>query len=105
MALTGNAVQNGVAIPIMAMNQPDGAVQVVLRPPVPVAFTIAPVITLLAPMPGAPHVTHAPRPMLIATPLRSAVVVVLVVDGGESTWFEGCALAVYRAIAAAFGWG
>ena len=82
------------------------AVQVVLQSPVQVALTIAPVITLIAPLLGAASFTLVLSPMLIATLLMSALVAVLVVNDGESTWFEGCALiALYCAIAASFWWG
>ena len=90
----------------MAKNQPDYAVQVVLQSPVQVALTIAPIVTILAPLLGAASFTLVLSPMLIAALLMSALVAVLVVYDGESTWFEGCALvALYCAIAAAFWWG
>ena len=106
VAIAGNAVENVVGIQLMAKNQPDYAVQVVLQSPVQVALTIAPIITLMAPLLGAASFTLVLSPMLIATLLMSAVVAVLVVNDGESTWFEGAALiALYLAIAAAFWWG
>jgi len=106
VAIAGNAVENVVGIQLMAKNQPDYAVQVVLQSPVQVALTIAPVITLIAPLLGAASFTLVLSPMLIATLLMSALVAVLVVNDGESTWFEGCALiALYCAIAASFWWG
>jgi Ca2+:H+ antiporter len=106
VAIAGNAVENVVGIQLMARNQPDYAVQVVLQSPVQVALTIAPLITLIAPLLGAASFTLVLSPMLIATLLMSALVAVLVVNDGESTWFEGCALiALYLAIATAFWWG
>ena len=106
VAIAGNAVENVVGIQLMARNQPDYAVQVVLQSPVQVALTIAPLITLAAPLLGAASFTLVLSPMLIATLLMSALVAVLVVNDGESTWFEGCALiALYCAIATAFWWG
>ena len=106
VAIAGNAVENVVGIQLMAKNQPDYAVQVVLQSPVQVALTIAPIVTLMAPLLGAAAFTLVLSPMLIATLLMSAVVAVLVVNDGESTWFEGAALiALYLAIAAAFWWG
>jgi Ca2+:H+ antiporter len=106
VAIAGNAVENVVGIQLMAKNQPDYAVQVVLQSPVQVALTIAPIVTLMAPLLGAASFTLVLSPMLIATLLMSAVVAVLVVNDGESTWFEGAALiALYLAIAAAFWWG
>ncbi len=106
VAIAGNAVENVVGIQLMAKNQPDYAVQVVLQSPVQVALTIAPIITLAAPLLGAASFTLVLSPMLIAALIMSALVAVLVVNDGESTWFEGCALiALYIAIATAFWWG
>jgi Ca2+:H+ antiporter len=106
VAIAGNAVENVVGIQLMAKNQADYAIQVVLQSPVQVALTIAPIITLVAPLLGAASFTLVLSPMLIAALVMSALVAVFVVMDGESTWFEGCALiALYCAIAAAFWWG
>jgi Ca2+:H+ antiporter len=106
VAIAGNAVENVVGVQLMARNQADYAIQVVLQSPVQVALTIAPIITLLAPLLGAASFTLVLSPMLIAALVMSALVAVIVVMDGESTWFEGCALiALYCAIAAAFWWG
>lgn len=106
VAIAGNAVENVVGVQLMARNQADYAIQVVLQSPVQVALTIAPIITLLAPLLGAASFTLVLSPMLIAALVMSAIVAVIVVMDGESTWFEGCALiALYCAIAAAFWWG
>ncbi len=106
VAIAGNAVENVVGIQLMARNQADYAVQVVLQSPVQVALTIAPIVTLVAPLLGAASFTLVLSPMLIAALIMATLVAVLVVYDGESTWFEGCALvALYIAIAAAFWWG
>jgi Ca2+:H+ antiporter len=106
VAIAGNAVENVVGIQLMAKNQADYAIQVVLQSPVQVALTIAPIVTLVAPLLGAASFTLVLSPMLIAALIMSALVAVLVVNDGESTWFEGCALiALYIAIAASFWWG
>jgi Ca2+:H+ antiporter len=106
VAIAGNAVENVVGVQLMARNQADYAIQVVMQSPVQVALTIAPIITLLAPLLGAASFTLGLSPMLIAALVMSAIVAVIVVMDGESTWFEGCALiALYCAIAAAFWWG
>jgi Ca2+:H+ antiporter len=90
----------------MRKNQPDYGVQVVLQSPVQVALTIAPLVVLLAPLVGAASFTLVLPPMLIAALVMSAIVAVLVVIDGESTWFEGAVLVgLYCAIAAAFWWG
>jgi Ca2+:H+ antiporter len=106
VAIAGNAVENVVGVQLMARNQADYAIQVVLQSPVQVALTIAPIITLIAPLLGAASFTLVLSPLLIAALVMSAIVAVIVVMDGESTWFEGCALiALYCAIAAAFWWG
>jgi len=106
VAIAGNAVENVVGIQLMRKNQPDYGVQVVLQSPVQVALTIAPLVVLLAPLVGAASFTLVLPPMLIAALVMSAIVAVLVVIDGESTWFEGAVLVgLYCAIAAAFWWG
>jgi len=106
VAIAGNAVENVVGIQLMGRNQPDYAIQVVLQSPVQVALTIAPIVTLIAPLLGAAAFTLVLSPMLIAALVMAALVAVFVVNDGESTWFEGCALiALYLGIAAAFWWG
>jgi len=106
VAIAGNAVENVVGIQLMRRNQPDYAIQVVLQSPVQVALTIAPIVVLMAPLLGAAAFTLVLSPMLIAALIMSAIVAVLVVNDGESTWFEGCVLiALYCGIAAAFWWG
>ena len=106
VAIAGNAVENVVGIQLMRKNQPDYAVQVVLQSPVQVALTIAPLVVLVAPLVGAAGFTLVLPPMLIAALVMSAIVAVLVVMDGESTWFEGAVLVgLYCSIAAAFWWG
>jgi Ca2+:H+ antiporter len=106
VAIAGNAVENVVGIQLMSRNQADYAIQVVMQSPVQVALTIAPIVTLAAPLLGAASFTLVLSPMLIAALVMSALVAVLVINDGESTWFEGCALiSLYCAIAAAFWWG
>jgi len=106
VAIAGNAVENVVGVQLMARNQPDYAVQVVLQSPVQVALIVAPVIALAAPLLGAATFTLVLSPLLIAVLVMAAIVAVIVVMDGESTWFEGAAMiALYCAIAAAFWWG
>jgi Ca2+:H+ antiporter len=105
VAIAGNAVENVVGIQLAARNQADYALSVILQSPVQIALVLAPVLVLLAPLVGASF-TLVLSPLLIVSLLMSAVITVLVVNDGESTWFEGATLLVlYLLIATAFWWG
>ena len=69
-------------------------------------MTVAPVIALCAGFVGAGSFTLVLSPLLLAVLFMAAIVAVLVVTDGDSTWFEGATLLVlYGAIATAFWWG
>ena len=105
VAIAGNAVENVVGIQLAARNQADYALSVILQSPLQIALVLAPVLVLVAPLVGATFTLVLP-PLLIAALLLAALVSVLVVNDGESTWFEGATLlALYVLIAAAFWWG
>ena len=105
VAIAGNAVENVVGIQLAARNQADYALSVILQSPLQIALVLAPVLVLVAPLVGATFTLVLP-PLLIAALLLAALVSVLVVNDGESTWFEGATLLVlYVLIAAAFWWG
>jgi len=106
VAIAGNAVENVVGIQLAFKNKSDYALQVILQSPVQVAMTIAPVIALCAGLVGAGSFTLVLSPLLLAVLFMAAIVAVLVVIDGDSTWFEGATLIVlYLAIATAFWWG
>ena len=106
VAIAGNAVENVVGIQLCARNQPEFALQVILQSPVQVAMIVAPLIALAAPLVGAATFTLVLTPMLLAALALATLITVIVVEDGESTWFEGAALlALYVAIACAFWWG
>jgi Ca2+:H+ antiporter len=106
VAIAGNAVENVVGIQLAARNEPDFALQVIMQSPVQIAMIIAPVVALAAPLVGAGTFTLVLAPMLLAVLVVSAIVAYMVVEDGESTWFEGATmLGFYAAIAAAFWWG
>jgi Ca2+:H+ antiporter len=106
VAIAGNAVENVVGIQLAFKNKSDYALQVILQSPVQVAMTIAPVIGLCAGLVGAGSFTLVLSPLLLAVLFMAAIVAVLVVIDGDSTWFEGATLIVlYLAIATAFWWG
>jgi Ca2+:H+ antiporter len=106
VAIAGNAVENVVGIQLCARNQPEYALQIILQSPVQVAMIVAPLIALAAPLVGAATFTLVLTPMLLAVLVIATLITVVVVEDGESTWFEGAALlALYIAIACAFWWG
>ena len=88
-----------------ARNQTDYALSVILQSPLQIALVLAPVLVLIAPLVGATF-TLVISPLLVASLLIAAIVTVLVVNDGESTWLEGATLVVlYALIATSFWWG
>jgi Ca2+:H+ antiporter len=106
VAIAGNAVENVVGIQLFARNQSEAALQVVLQSPLQIAMVVAPVVLLLAPALGAASFTLVLPPLLLASLLLAALIAVLVVFDGESTWYEGVVLiGLYVLLGAAFWWG
>jgi Ca2+:H+ antiporter len=106
VAIAGNAVENVVGVQLFAKNQTEAALQVVLQSPLQIAMVVAPVVLLLAPALGAGAFTLVLPPLLLAALILSALVAVLVVFDGESTWYEGTVLlALYVLLGASFWWG
>ena len=108
VAIAGNAIENVVGIQLAAKNQPDYAVSVILQSPLQVVLVLAPLLVLLSHFGFvAPHpLTLVFPPLLLAAMILAAIVTVVVMLDGESTWLEGVALlALYTVIAAAFWWG
>jgi len=105
VAIAGNAVENVVGIQLAGRNQADYALSVILQSPLQIALVLAPVLVLAAPLVGATF-TLVLSPLLVAVLFMAALVAVLVVFDGESTWLEGATLLVlYLLIATAFWWG
>lgn len=106
VAIAGNAVENVVGIQLAAKNQPDYALSVILQSPLQIALVLAPVVVLVSPLIGGAAFTLVFPPLLVVALALAALVAVLVVFDGESTWLEGAALVVlYAVIAAGFWWG
>jgi Ca2+:H+ antiporter len=106
VAIAGNAVENVVGIQLFAKNRSEAALQVVLQSPLQIAMVVAPVVLLAAPALGAGAFTLVLPPLLLASLLLSALIAVVVVFDGESTWYEGVVLlGLYVLIAAGFWWG
>jgi len=106
VAIAGNAVENVVGIKLAARNQSDYALSVILQSPLQIALVLAPVVVLVSPLIGGAAFTLVFPPLLVVALALAALVAVLVVFDGESTWLEGAALVVlYAVIAAGFWWG
>ena len=106
VAIAGNAIENVVGIQLAARNQPDYAVSVILQSPLQVVLVLAPVLVLLSHVVGGAILTLVFPPLLLAILGMTAIITVVVVFDGESTWLEGATLiGLYVAIAAAFWWG
>jgi len=106
VAIAGNAVENVVGIQLAAKNQSDYALSVILQSPLQIALVLAPVVVLVSPLVGGAAFTLVLPPLLVVALALAALVAVLVVFDGESTWLEGAALIVlYAVIAAGFWWG
>ena len=106
VAIAGNAVENVVGVQMMARNQPDFAISVILNSSLQIALGLIPVLVLLSLVLGPTHLTLVLSPLLLGSLLLASVLIAVVVYDGESTWLEGSALiGLYVIIAAGFWWG
>lgn len=106
VAIAGNAVENVVGIQLAARNRMDYAMSVTLQSPVQVALAVAPVLVLLSQVIGGATLSLVFPPLLVVALAITAVVAVVVVFDGESTWLEGaCLVGLYVVVATAFWWG
>ena len=106
VAIAGNAVENVVGIQLAARNRMDYALSVTLQSPVQVALAVAPLLVLLSPVIGGATLSLVFPPLLVVALAITAVVAVVVVFDGESTWLEGvCLVGLYVVVATAFWWG
>jgi Ca2+:H+ antiporter len=106
VAIAGNAVENVVGIQLAARNRADYAVQVILQSPLQIALALFPALVLLSPVIGGAPLTLVLPPLLAVVLGLTAIVTVVVVYDGESTWLEGaCLLGLYVIVATSFWWG
>ncbi|MDB5058115.1 MAG: Calcium/proton exchanger [Chloroflexi bacterium] len=107
VALAGNAVENVVGVQLMARNEPNYGISVILNSSLQVALGLIPALVLLSYVIGAPiPLTLVLPPLLVAALLLAAILGPLIVYDGESTWLEGISLiGLYVIIAAGFWWG
>ena len=106
VAIAGNAVENVVGIQLAARDRMDYALSVTLQSPVQVALVVAPVLVLLSQGLGGATLSLAFPPLLVVALAITAVIAVVVVFDGESTWLEGaCLVGLYVVVATAFWWG
>lgn len=106
VAIAGNAIENVVGIQLAFKGQADYAVSVILQSPLQVVLVLAPMLVLLSPLVATSTLTLVFSPLLLAVLAMTALITVVVVFDGESTWLEGSALiALYTVVAASFWWG
>ncbi len=106
VAIAGNAVENVVGIQLAARDQMDYALSVTLQSPVQIALVVAPLLVLIAPALGGGHFTLVFPPLEVVAMGLTALIAVVVVFDGESTWVEGaCLTGLYVVVATAFWWG
>ena len=106
VAIAGNAVENVVGIQLAARNRMDYALSVTLQSPVQIALGIAPLLVLISAGLGGAQLTLVFPPLMVVALGLTAIIAILVVFDGDSTWVEGSCLAgLYVVIAAAFWWG
>lgn len=106
VAIAGNAVENVVGIQLAARDRMDYALSIVLQSPLQIALAVAPMLVLLSGVLGGARLTLAFPPLQLVALGLTALVAVVVVFDGESTWLEGaCLLGLYVVLAAAFWWG
>lgn len=106
VAIAGNAVENVVGIQLAARDRMDYALSVTLQSPVQIALAVAPLLVLISPVLGGAPLTLVFPTLLVAALALTAVIAVVVVFDGESTWIEGaCLIGLYVVVAAAFWWG
>ncbi|MGI8475230.1 MAG: calcium/proton exchanger [Thermomicrobiales bacterium] len=107
VAIAGHAVENVVGVQLAMKNKSDYAVSVILNSSLQIALAVAPILVLLSFVVGAPHhLTLVLPPLMVVALFLAAIISVLVVVDGESTWLEGAILiGLYGIIAASFWWG
>src|SRR5207249_3360111 len=106
VALAGNAVENVVGIQFAARNQADYAMSVILNSSLQVALGLTPVLVLLSFVIGGAHLLLVLPPLLVAALGLTAILSIIIIYDGESTWLEGLTLiGLYGILAVSFWWG
>ncbi len=106
VAIASNAVENVVGVRLAAQDRPDYAVSVIVQSPLQIVYVLFPLLVLWSAATGHGAFTLVLSPILLIVLVLAALIVTLVVDDGESTWFEGvCLLGLYVVVATAFWWG
>lgn len=106
VAIAGNAVENVVGVQLAVRNRMDYALSVTLQSPVQIALAVIPVLVLVSGIIGGASLTLVFPPFLVIALALAAIIAVVVVFDGESTWLEGaCLVGVYVVVAASLWWG
>jgi Ca2+:H+ antiporter len=106
VAIAGNAVENVVGVQLAMRDQMDYALSLTLQSPVQVALAVTPALVLLSGVIGGANLTLVFAPLLMIALAVTAIIAVVVVFDGESTWLEGiCMVGLYIVIATSVWWG
>jgi Ca2+:H+ antiporter len=106
VAIAGNAVEHVVSIQFALRNQMDYALSISLQSPVQIALAVTPVLVLFSGVIGGTTLTLVFPPLLMFALAVTAIIAVVVVFDGESTWLEGvCLVGLYVVVAASLWWG
>jgi Ca2+:H+ antiporter len=104
VAIAGNAVENVVGIQAAAANKTDLAVSLILNSSLQVAVALTPALVLISLILGGGALTLVLSPLLLGAVFLAALLAVVIVFDGESTWLEGLALLGLYVIIAASVW-
>jgi len=104
VAIAGNAVENVVGIQAAAADKTDLATSLILNSSLQVAIALTPALVLLSLVIGGGALTLVLSPLLLGAVLLAALLAVVIVFDGESTWLEGLALVGLYVIIAASVW-
>jgi Ca2+:H+ antiporter len=106
VAIAGNAVEHVVSVQVALRDQMDLALSIVLQSPVQIALAITPLLVLFSGVIGGATLTLVFPPLLMIALAVTAIIAVVVVFDGESTWLEGvCLVGLYVVVAASVWWG
>jgi Ca2+:H+ antiporter len=104
VAIAGNAVENVVGIQAAAANKTDLAVSLILNSSLQVAVALTPALVLISLILGGGALTLVLSPLLLGAVFLGALLALVIVFDGESTWLEGLALLGLYVIIAASVW-
>jgi Ca2+:H+ antiporter len=106
VAIVGNAVENVVGLQMALRNLPDFSISLILNSSLQVTLALAPILVVLSHFVGGATLNLVLEPLLAGSLFLAAILTMVIVYDGESTWLEGAALiGLYIIIAGSFWWG